>query len=207
MKFSYNGADVYEISADKEKCIKHDIPASVYDADMKRRAVWVVQNLFNKSLLYMKRALESEWETLGVTALPPTDSELAALIVEKVPPAQSYQASVLAVDGVDLYTVPLVTKQLIDVATGRNADEVIAKGIANLFEEKVKMCCRRIREQYEPLMKAEKKSIPVSAQAFVQEAFLRSDYKDREARDVLTAADKAVMVEKTNSLLSTMLKV
>jgi hypothetical protein len=205
MKFTYNGADVCEMSAEQEKCIQYDIPSSIFNADMKRRAVWVVQNLFNKSLLFMKRKLASQWAEMGVSELPPTDAELAQLIVSKVAPANSYQDSVLAVDGVDLYTVSALTKQLIDVGTARNADDLIAKGIAGIFAEKLKMCCKRLRAHYEPMMKAEKKSIPVSEDAFMKQALARPDYQDRETRDEMDAAEKKSLVDKANNLLSGML--
>ena len=83
MKISIDNELVFELSETKKKVLKNDIPAEEFDADMKRRLQWVLENKYERSL----KRLRDEWlpklKEAKIRNVPLDDEEFAEFVFKQ----------------------------------------------------------------------------------------------------------------------------
>lgn len=80
MKISVDGAEVFELSETQKKVIKHEIPAPIFEADMKRRLHWVLNQKYEQCFNRFRNEWEKKLIAEGVKSLPTDRDEFAKLV-------------------------------------------------------------------------------------------------------------------------------
>ena len=84
MKISVNDQELFTLSDIQEQVIKNDIPADIFDADMKRRLQWILIHKYEECF----KALKAEWDSkLAINGIDmiPTDPDAYAKLVFSQP--------------------------------------------------------------------------------------------------------------------------
>lgn len=84
MKVSVDDKELFTLSEIQKQVIQNDIPAEIFDADMKRRLQWV---LVDEKYTNCFKRLKAEWEPklAGRVSSIPTDSDAFAQLVFSQP--------------------------------------------------------------------------------------------------------------------------
>lgn len=91
----------------------------------------------------------------------------------------------ISVDDVELFTLSATQVKVIknDIRAEIFEDDMKRRLKWVLFEEKYIRCLQRLKEQWEPVLKARSLAIPDDVDAFAELVFIQPDYKDRSARE------------------------
>ena len=80
MKIQVDGKEVFELNETKMKCIKNDIPSSIFTKDMERRVCYVVEHKYEQGLKRLKDEWEPKLKGLGVKSIPLDNDEFSELV-------------------------------------------------------------------------------------------------------------------------------
>ena len=79
MKIQVDGKEVFELNETKKKVIQNDIPSEIFQEDMERRAKYIIEHKYERSLDRLKK----QWEPIlsqRVASIPTDSDALAELI-------------------------------------------------------------------------------------------------------------------------------
>lgn len=71
---------LFELTALQEKVIKNDIESELFDADMKRRVQYSLEDKYEQCFRRLRKEWEPKLEAKGVTSIPTDDIEFTNLV-------------------------------------------------------------------------------------------------------------------------------
>lgn len=195
MIVTYDGQEILNLSDTQKDVIKNDIPASIFDADMKRRLdYWANDRMFKKAALRLKEEWDDKLVANGVDQMP-LDLEVYCQLVIDQPnytgDTSPEVESIVMVDGVELGRLSPIKKIIVrnDPEIPGGADEAFKRELAWILTHKYERCFMRLKQAWDVVLEREgAQTVPTDRDAYTQLILQRPDYRDRETRD---AADDA----------------
>jgi len=80
MKIKVDNEEVFELSETKKKVIKNDINDDIFEADMKRRARYIIEHKYEQCFKRLKQDWEPKLASKGVQMLPTDPDQFAELV-------------------------------------------------------------------------------------------------------------------------------
>jgi len=80
MKIAVNDKELFTLNETKEKVIKNEIHADIFDEDMKRRLEWVLMHKYERCFERLKKEWDQKLIANGVESVP-TDRDAYAQLV------------------------------------------------------------------------------------------------------------------------------
>lgn len=80
MKISVNDQELFTLSDTQKKVIKNDIPAEIFDEDMKRRIHYILTHKYERCFLRLKEEWDKKLSDNGVKMIPMDQEEYAQLV-------------------------------------------------------------------------------------------------------------------------------
>lgn len=80
MKISVNDATLFELNETQKQVIKNDIPADIFDEDMKRRLQYILTHKYERCFARLKAEWDQKLVQNGVQSVP-TDPDAYAQLV------------------------------------------------------------------------------------------------------------------------------
>ena len=80
MKIKVNDVQLFELTEIQKNVIKNDIPAEIFDADMKRRLQYILTHKYEQCFKRLKAEWDPKLEALGVGSIPTNKDAYAALV-------------------------------------------------------------------------------------------------------------------------------
>lgn len=80
MKISVNDQELYTLSDTQKKVIQDNVPADIFEDDMKRRLQWVLMHKYEQSFKDLKDKWDSLLKENGVKSVPTDPDEYAQLV-------------------------------------------------------------------------------------------------------------------------------
>ncbi len=187
MKFTIDGQDTFTLLDWQKSLIKNDIPSSIFDDDMRRRAIYCVESPIQKSIHLKKDVLCKELKELGVTDIPGTIEELTIFIGSRTDMgfAQSEmpEGCQLECDSVSFHTVSCSSLTLAKSFFKLSELKYITQQISWVLNEKIKGCLRRMHSEWDPKLASKGIKVPLDDETFVNLVLSQPNYKDRLTRD------------------------
>ena len=176
MRISIDGRALLTLSDHQKNVIKHDIPSSIFDADMIRRMKYVVEHPVLRYIASKKEEWIKQLELGGAQSYPSDPLDLASLVVDS-----SSEAPIsVEVEGVQSFVLSPIQVAIFKLASKESLESVVSRALLDKYER----CLERFQRRWEPEFVKESRPIPISKEAFATAVFSRNDYKDRMARDL-----------------------
>ena len=80
MKIKVDDRELFALSETQKKVLQHDIPAEIFEEDMKRRLQWVLTHKYEQCMARLKKEWEPKLAENGVASIPTNPDALAELI-------------------------------------------------------------------------------------------------------------------------------
>lgn len=80
MKISVDGVDLFELADIQSKVIQNNVPAELFDADMKRRLQWVLMHKYEECFKELKAEWDSKLAVNGIEMIPTDPDKYASLV-------------------------------------------------------------------------------------------------------------------------------
>jgi len=80
MKISVNNTELFTLTETQKQVIKNEIPADIFEEDMKRRLQWVLMHKYEQCFNALKKEWDSKLAANGVASVP-TDPDQYAQVV------------------------------------------------------------------------------------------------------------------------------
>ncbi len=83
MKIQVDGEQVFELNETKKKVICNEIPADVFESDMKRRVRYIIEHKYERCFKRLKEEWEPILKTLGIESIPLDNDKFAELVFKQ----------------------------------------------------------------------------------------------------------------------------
>jgi len=83
MKITVNGSDVLELTETQQKVIKNEIPSSIFEEDIKRRAAYIIQHKYDQCFKRLKQEWDPKLEAAGIESIPTNKDAYAELVFQQ----------------------------------------------------------------------------------------------------------------------------
>ena len=80
MKINVNDKTVYELSETQKKVIQNDIPSEIFEADMERRARYIIEHKYERCFGRLKKEWDQKLIENGVKLMPTDPDDYAELV-------------------------------------------------------------------------------------------------------------------------------
>lgn len=80
MKIEINGKEVLTLSQIKKTVIQNDIPSEIFEEDMERRVVYVINHKYERCFSRLKQEWEPKLRDRGIEFIPTNDEAFAQLV-------------------------------------------------------------------------------------------------------------------------------
>jgi len=196
-----NDKEVLHLTETQKKVIKHDIPESIFNADMKRRCEYWVNIPCKKFIHHYKNTIIERLKEKNLTSIPSNQEKLGLKFVEEYPSSHGYndiKNEVVCKVGDLQFSITVdqqkIWRRVLEYKTETQTlkeqqdkeRENFEGRVAFILTHKYDMCYKRLLLKWLPILEIRGyEELPIDKDELAELIFSQPDYKDREARDAV----------------------
>lgn len=187
MKISLDNEEVFSLSEVQKKVIQNDIPADIFEADMKRRLEWCLEHPVRRHCDRMRPEWIQQAKAKGAKEIPIDTLKIPGMFADLSP----YREFCIQVDGVECYKLSKEQHAVLCncICKECTPEDWMKNRMQWVLKHKYERCMERLRKEWEPRLQAKGvESVPADDDEFAMLIFMQADYKSRSYRELESKA-------------------